>query len=193
MVPRESYIANLSIAEQVQDLPGCVVECGVWKGGMVAGIVSVLGPNRRYLLFDSFEGLPAARNIDGRAAIEWQNNGNGDRHFNNCAVAQHFAEEAMSLAGSTSFEIHKGWFEKTLREGKPSEPIALLRLDADWYDSTMTCLDTLFDLVSPGGLILVDDYYDWDGCSKALHAFLSKRGASERISSFGNVCYLIKN
>jgi O-methyltransferase len=42
--------------------------------GMAAGLVSMLGGKREYFLFDSFEGLPKAREIDGRAALEWQSN-----------------------------------------------------------------------------------------------------------------------
>ena len=98
----------------------------------------------------------------------------------------------MKLAGANCFELVKGWFVDTLPEYRSGEPIALLRLDADWYESTMVCLENLFDRVIPGGLIIIDDYYIWDGCSRALHDFMSKRSALERIQSFNGVCYLIK-
>ena len=61
--------------------------------------------------------------------------------------------------------------------------IAVLRLDGDWYGSTMTCLEHLFDKVLPGGIVLMDDYYAWEGCSKAVHDFLSARSATEQIRS----------
>jgi O-methyltransferase len=192
MIPAASYVDNLRLAEKVRDLDGCVVECGVWRGGMIAGIAAILGSNRDYFLFDSFEGLPPAREIDGKAALDWQNDTASPAYYNNCSASAEFAKQAMTHVATRSFHLHGGWFQDTLLSFKPSEPIALLRLDADWYDSTITCLEHLFEYVAPGGLILVDDYYAWDGCSRALHDFLSRRSATERIRSFGDVCYLLK-
>jgi hypothetical protein len=98
----------------------------------------------------------------------------------------------MQRASTSSFHLVKGWFEQTLPLFQPSTQIALLRLDADWYDSTMICLEHLFDHLAPGALLLLDDYYTWDGCSRALHDFLSRRSATERIRNFNDVCYLNK-
>ena len=58
--------------------------------------------------------------------------------------------------------------------------------------STKTCLTNLFDRVAPGGIIILDDYFTWDGCSRALHDFLSERSAAERLRSLGDICYLQK-
>ena len=73
-------------------------------------------------------------------------------------------------------------------------PVAVLRLDGDWYKSTMQCLDTFWDRVMPGGLVLIDDYYAWEGCTKAVHAFLAKRKAREAIrqSRLGKVAYIVR-
>jgi O-methyltransferase len=192
MIEPRVFAENLALAERVRDVPGCVVECGVWRGGMSAGMGKVLGPGRDYFLFDSFEGLPPAREIDGQAALEWQKAKDAPTYYENCTAGTEYAEKAMRLAGIKSFHLKKGWFEKTLPGFKPPTPIALLRLDGDWYDSTMACLSHLFDFVTPGGLIILDDYYTWDGCSRALHDFLSRRSAPERIQSFGAVCFLEK-
>jgi O-methyltransferase len=57
----------------------------------------------------------------------------------------------------------------------------------------MVCLDHLFEKVVIGGVIIVDDYYSWDGCSKALHDYLSKNKRPERIVQlYEGGCYLIK-
>src|SRR5205823_4617714 len=71
MVPERSFKANLAVAQQVRSISGCVVECGVWRGGMSAGLCHVLGPNREYFLLDSYEGLPPAQEIDGQAALRF--------------------------------------------------------------------------------------------------------------------------
>jgi hypothetical protein len=192
MIPANVYADNLELAVRVDRLAGCIVECGVWRGGMCAGIAALLGPSRRYYLFDSFEGLPDAQEIDGEAALNWQKQRESPYYYDNCSAKEEFAREAMKISGATDFRLVRGWFNDTIRGFVADEPIALLRLDGDWYDSTIVCLEGLFDQVVPGGLIILDDYYAWDGCCRALHDFLSQRSAVERIRSHGEVCYLQK-
>jgi len=192
MVPRGMFIDNLRVLTLAKDIPGCVVECGVWRGGMSAGIASLLGPTRTYYLFDSFEGLPPAQAIDGSKAIQWQQATDSTAYYDNCSAGEQFAHQAMRRAGARDVRLVKGWFSDTVPGFMPPTPIAVLRLDGDWYESTMTCLTGLYDKVTPGGLIILDDYYSWDGCSRATHDFLSRRSAVERIRVQGAVCYLVK-
>jgi O-methyltransferase len=56
----------------------------------------------------------------------------------------------------------------------------------------MICLERLFDYVAVGGLVVLDDYHTWDGCSRAVHDFLSKRKAAERLRHINNVAYIEK-
>jgi O-methyltransferase len=188
MIPPWFYCTNLLIAAAVQSVPGCIVECGVWRGGMSAGLVSVLGKQRNYYLLDSFEGLPPAEEIDGKAAIAWQQDTKSPNYYDNCSADPSFAQEAMEKTGAP-FHLIKGFFNATLPTFE-CESIALLRLDGDWYESTMDCLTHLFDRVAPGGIIILDDYYTWDGCTRALHDFLSLRKATERIECINRVCFL---
>jgi len=190
MVPWGDFAINLELAEEIRCVPGTIVECGVWRGGMSAAIAKVLGPTRSYYLFDSFEGLPQAMEIDGPAALAWQSDKSGAYYHDNCSAPETFAIEAMAMSGAMAPHIVKGWFERTLGNFEDKEGIALLRLDADWYDSTRLCLEMLFDKIVPGGLIIIDDYYVWDGCSRAVHDFLSRRNAMERIRTRGSVCYI---
>ncbi len=60
------------IVDSRRHVKGCVVECGVWRGGMSAGMAEVLGPDREYFLFDRFEGLPPATGPDGVYAKTWR-------------------------------------------------------------------------------------------------------------------------
>lgn len=81
---------------------------------------------------------------------------------------RHRARRAERGDGVGPAEIIQGWFSATVPVwAKQQRPIAVLRLDGDWYDSTILCLEHLWPLVSPGGLVIIDDYYPWDGCSKA--------------------------
>jgi O-methyltransferase len=193
MISHSLYTENLKVARMfAATIPGNIVECGVWRGGMSAGLAGVMGPGRKYYLFDSFEGLPEAKAIDGANAIDWQKNTDGSTYYDNCKAEIGYAETAMRKAGA-DFELIKGWFSETLPHFSMDEKIALLRLDGDWYESTWDCLINLYPRVAANGVIIIDDYYTWDGCSKAVHDYLSSIKSPSRIySSPGGVCYIIK-
>src|SRR4051794_27468933 len=110
MVAWPTYKANLELADSVREVHGCIVECGVWRGGMIAGLAEVLGPEREYFLFDSFQGLPPALPIDGVAAIAWQSDTESPSFHNNCAAPESFAREAMNWSGARKVHISPGWF-----------------------------------------------------------------------------------
>jgi len=193
MIRMLDYADNLELCELFQSVKGDVVECGVWRGGMSAGISEILGKERNYYLFDSFEGLPEVTEQDGLEAKQWQEDKTSDRYFDNCKAEINFAKKAMEIAGCKTSHFEKGWFNDTLPGFDKTSHIAVLRLDGDWYDSTMCCLTYLFPKVVSGGIIIIDDYYTWDGCSKAVHDYLSQQQLLERIERTKNgVCYIRK-
>jgi len=184
MVGKVMFLENLTIAKRTLRKPnlvdGAVVECGTWKGGMAAALMEIGGSQRRYYFFDSFEGLPPAGDMDGEAARRYQSA--KDSKYNNCTAS---IDEFKATITRTDLpiekvKIYKGWFNQTFSDFDPP-PVAVLRLDADWYSSTMTCLTKFWDAVIPGGLIIIDDYGTWEGCTKAVHEFLSMRKATEPI------------
>ncbi len=192
MISKNNYIINLKLADKyIKHLAGDIVECGVWKGGMIAGIAELIGSDRVYYLFDSFEGLPEVKEIDGQSAKLWQKNIEGVNYYNNCTASIKDAEIAMKQTG-TEYKLIKGWFNETLPLFKFSNKIALLRLDGDWYDSTMDCLRNLYPKLVNKGLLLIDDYFAWEGCSRAVHDYLSEKKSTSRIRTYGDVCYIIK-
>ena len=74
--------------------------------------------------------------------------------------------------------IVKGFFEETFPHHHVG-PISVLRLDADWYEATMECLEKFYDSVVPGGTIIIDDYGAWKGCQNATNEFRRKRGITD--------------
>jgi O-methyltransferase len=197
MIHEGKYLNNLELCFEFRAIAGCVIECGVWRGGMSAGMAEVLGANRQYYLFDSFEGLPPAReDLDGAAAVAWQGDTASPTYYNNCLAAEEEAAAAMKLSGATSFSLVKGWFNETLPQFTPPSEIAVLRLDGDWYDSTRVCLENLYPHVASGGIVIVDDYYNWDGCARAVNEFIAGIAAPNavpRLRQFRDrAAYLIK-
>lgn len=190
MVDESVFIDNLELAQLIaaQDrLDGLsVVECGTWRGGMAAGLIEILGFERAYHFFDTFAGLPAARQIDGRAALRWQADTSSPLYFNNCTASQ---DELCSTIRKTEINmnlvtIHKGLFEDTVSVAKTGD-IAMLRLDGDWYESTIVCLRALFPRVAAQGIVIIDDYGMWDGCTRAVHDYLSATKRTEPIQRHG--------
>jgi len=190
MAPFRVFWSNMVVVDRQRHLEGCVIETGVWRGGMSAGMAEVLGSNRHYFLFDSFEGLPPASDRDGETAIKYQLDRDSPTYYNNCSAEIQYAQVAMKLSGANKVEYVKGWFDKTIPKFVPPEPIAVLRLDGDWYDSTMIVLQNLTQYLVPGGLIIIDDYYAWEGCSAAVHDFISNNKINANIHQSFGVCIL---
>jgi O-methyltransferase len=192
MIPEPVFVDNLRLVRDYAPSSGAVVECGVWRGGMSAAVAQLLGPSRDYYLFDSFEGLPPAKAIDGAAAQAWQSDTSSPAYFDNCRAEMEHAQRAMALSGAQRTHIVKGWFSDTLQSFPADQRIAVLRLDGDWYESTMQCLTQLFPRVSAEGLIIFDDYYAWDGCALAVHDYLSRMRLPCRLrQSKHGVCYTV--
>ncbi len=166
-------------------IAGALVECGVWKGGS-AGMMALAHlqeaqghPTRPLHLFDSFEGLPEPGALDGQRAEDYSGNRmNGKMESIGKCVGPiedvkrllfaelHYPEKLV--------HFHQGWFQDTMNENlvEPAR-ISLLRLDGDWYESTMVCLKVLYPRVVSGGIIVMDDYGHWEGCKRATDEFLA--------------------
>jgi len=168
-----------------QRVPGAFVECGVWKGGSsaVMGLaIRHAGQTRDLHLFDSFEGLPEPTERDGLEAKQYSG-GRASGALKSVNQCQAGLEEVRAiLLGGLNFDparthFHVGWFQNTLPDIAPKlGPLALLRLDGDWYESTRLCLEHLYPLLSSGGVVILDDYNGWAGCKQATDEFRNLRG-----------------
>jgi hypothetical protein len=130
------------------------------------------GDKRTTWYFDSFEGMPKPAPEDGKDTAEIE----GDALKASVSDVEELIFTKLKLLKEKN-RIVKGWFQDTI-PGVKNEigPIAILRMDADWYEATKFCLDQLFDQVVPGGYFIFDDYSRWQGCKKAVDEFLEKRG-----------------
>jgi hypothetical protein len=191
MVPDSSLIA---LARQVvvalaHGIPGDFVECGVWRGGssfLMAELLRRAGVrDRKVWLVDSFEGLPAPEPVDGERAATYVAQTDGPYYFDNCrAPLEDVQATARALGLDGYVEYVKGWFDDVLPSwSKGIGPIALLRIDADWYRSVRCVLEHLYDRVADNGFVVLDDYYTFDGCGIALHEFLASRQLAHRVES----------
>ncbi len=164
---------------ELHQIPGDIVECGVWKGGsMMAAALRLqqLGnTSRKIYLFDTFEGMtaPTADDEDNRgrsAAGRMQQESVGGSWF------RQPIDEVRQNLKSTGFDdsrlvFVKGPVEETLPANAPDR-ISILRLDTDWYESTQHELEHLYPRLSVGGSLILDDYGYWKGSRKAVDEYI---------------------
>lgn len=200
MVPEEGLRGLAAAVDRVtaDGVAGCFVECGTWRGGASFLMARRLLRNRIRRctwLFDSFEGLPPPASIDGPAALAWAKDTGSPSYHDNCTASLEEVEASVRRLGlQDHVQVVKGWFEETLPATKARlGPIALLRIDADWYESVTTCLEELVPQVSPGGIVILDDYRTWDGCTRATHDYLSRHGLPYRIDGLGGASFRIRS
>lgn len=159
-------------------IPGAIVECGVWKGGSMIMAACTLKrmdvSDRELYLFDTFEGMsePTEEDVSytGQKAVE-----TNAKIVRQTRVSLEAVQANVYKAGYDKQLTHfvKGKVEDTIPEAAP-EKIALLRLDTDWYESTLHEMVHLWPRLSKGGVIIVDDYGHWQGARKAVDEYLKE-------------------
>jgi predicted O-methyltransferase YrrM len=100
-------------------------------------------------------------------------------------------EDVQRNLGRTGYDpsrLHfiKGKVEETLPGQAPDEPIALLRLDTDWYSSTKHELVHLFPRLVPGGVLILDDYGWWKGSRQAYDEYAKENGVRLLLNRIDN-------
>lgn len=167
-------------------VPGAMVECGVWRGGSMQAVAITLlelgSTDRELHLFDTYEGMPAPteedrRARDGSSAADLLATSTKDsRVWAHADLPDVQAGMAETEYPADKVHFHVGMVEQNVPDLAPPT-IALLRLDTDWYASTLHELRHLYDRLSPGGVLILDDYGDWDGARKATEEWLAETGA----------------
>ncbi|WP_439106715.1 TylF/MycF/NovP-related O-methyltransferase [Congregibacter sp.] len=156
------------------DVPGDFIETGVWRGGATIFMRAFLAAHevadRRVFVADSFCGLPPP---DPRYPED-----ENDEHHKVTFLSVSLEEvksnfKKYDLLDSQTIFL-PGFFEDTLPTA-PIEQLSMLRLDGDMFSSTIQVLDTLYQKVSPGGFIVVDDY-GLEGCKAAVDQFREREG-----------------
>jgi O-methyltransferase len=167
-------------------LPGAIVECGVWQGGsMMAAALTLcrLGAEDRELyLYDTFEGMAEPEDVDrnhegsSAAQVLSEQLPSASSMADWCNAGLDEVRANMESTGYPSDRIHYvvGKVEDTIPATLPG-PIALLRLDTDFYSSTRQELEHLYPLVPSGGIVILDDYGFWQGARQAVDEFLTDK------------------
>lgn len=165
------------------DIPGAIVECGVWRGGsmmIVAKTLLSLGVTSRPLyLFDTFEGMTPPQAVDVnflgmKASEKYERVTLGEPGAGWCYASLEDVRSAMQSTGYDMGHVRfiKGKVEDTVPDKAP-ELISILRLDTDWYESTRHELVHLYPRLADGGILIIDDYGHWAGARQAVDEYVA--------------------
>ncbi|MET0468164.1 MAG: TylF/MycF/NovP-related O-methyltransferase [Aeromicrobium sp.] len=184
-----STLARSVLDIEAAGIPGALVEAGTARGGSAIVMASAKAPTRPMYVYDVFDQIPPPSDRDGADVHEryatitagMARGVGGELYYGYRddlygEVSQSFTR--LGVAPETSnVQLVKGLFQDTI---DLDEPVALAHLDGDWYDSTMTCLERIAPLISPGGRIVLDDYYAWSGCREAVNDYLAEHPGFRR-------------
>jgi O-methyltransferase len=183
----ERLLASIRAIEHISraQIPGDIVECGVWRGGssmaMALALRAHADTSRRFFLYDTFAGMTAATaaDVDDRGQrAEAILAGAAKTEGGAWAIASlEDVRRNMRLSGypDDRFVFVPGPVEQTLTRTAPDR-IAVLRLDTDWYESTKVEMEQLYPRLAVGGVLIIDDYGHWQGARRAVDEFFAARG-----------------
>lgn len=163
------------------EVPGDIVECGVWRGGSMMAVALALlarGDTVRHLyLYDTYEGMTAPTSADlshtgETAAAQLAHTPPGEGVW--CEAGLEDVQANLWSTGYPREQIHfvRGPVEQTIPATLPRQ-VALLRLDTDWYESTRHELQHLYPLLSAQGVLIIDDYGHWQGARRAVDEYFA--------------------
>ncbi|MBI1903436.1 MAG: class I SAM-dependent methyltransferase [Planctomycetia bacterium] len=189
---------NLVRHVERKGIAGDLAECGVWRGGS-AGIMALANlrygaTRRRIHLFDTWGDWPDPTQNDGNRFRDLQ--AGSLRKADNRGALDACRELLERLiAYPTHFlTYHRGLFQETVPPALENiRALAVLRVDCDWYEQVLFCLEHLYPKLSNGGALVLDDYGYCDGARAAIDEFLSRQRVRSFLHHVDYSCrYLIK-
>ncbi len=199
--PERVFALRQSVQYLVQHrIEGDIVECGVWKGGSMMAVAHTLQESgvtdRDLRLFDTFDRMsdPTREDVNfrgesGADVLSQLAEGPGSV-WTSSPLDEVKRNLQMTGYPTEHISFIKGKVEETIPEQAPDR-IALLRLDTDWYESTYHELLHLYPRLSPGGVLIIDDYGYWAGARKAVDKYFAERNLKlllNRIDYTGRIC-----
>ena len=177
-------LATLVLDVERRGLPGAVVEAGTARGGSAIVMAAAKSPERPMWVYDVFGMIPPPTDEDGvdvharyEKIVAGESRGVGAEVYYGYRdnlydeVTDSFARLGVPVA-EHGVVLVQGLFQDTVH---PDGPVALAHLDGDWYESTLTCLERIAPALVPGGRIVLDDYWAWSGCRRAVDEYFADR------------------
>jgi hypothetical protein len=181
------------------DVPGDLIETGVWRGGATIFMRAMLKAygvtDRTVWVADSFEGLPEPDAEKFPIEAETHSGSLMTKVYDHFAVDLEAVKSNFRAYGLLDEQVRflKGWFKNTLPKA-PISSLAIMRLDGDYYESTTDALTNLYDKLSVGGYAIIDDYAEdaWTHCRRAVDDFRRQHYIQEPLIQVDSKCFYWK-
>lgn len=182
------FLAYYELFKMIQDVPGWIVECGIYRGfsffslGKFLEIFCMGDKTRKILGFDSFQGFTSLHPKDGEPDPEVTRHEGGTNPSS-------FEEEFMELLKCANADCFAPWAERMMVvkgdarvtipdycEKHPGLRLSMLHIDIDIYEPVKIALENLYPRVLPGGIVVLDEFahQDWPGESAALEDYFKE-------------------
>lgn len=191
-------LAHYELFKMTKDIPGEIVECGVFKGASFCRFATfreIFGNvfSKKITGFDTFGKFPEANFQDDINALKAQISTDGEY-----SIEKEQLEKVLEYKGiNKNIELIEGDITKTVPQYISSYPelkISLLNLDVDIYEPTVTILENFFPRISKGGVLILDDYSTFPGETKAVDDYFKDKNIKiQKFSFCMTPCYLIKS
>ena len=173
----QKWVTHYELYKKIIDLPGDIVECGVYKGSSLIRFLTYRdmlenSMSRKIIGFDAFGEFPVTENLSKNDLkfIDQFNKSGG------AGIEKNMLDKCLKYKKFINYELIKGDVNLTVADylsENPALKISLLHLDMDVYEPTIFCISKLWERIVPGGIVLIDDYSTVEGATKAIDEFLS--------------------
>ena len=190
-------LAHYELYKMVRDLPGAIVECGVFKGASLIRFATFRNlfeaeHSRKIIGFDMFGKFPETK---------FEKDKKYRQKFVDAAGEESISEKELSqifeLKNIKNYELIKGDINKTVPEyikNNPHLKISLLHIDTDVYEPAVTILREMYDKVVKGGIIAFDDYGTFPGETQAVDEFFKDRKVKIQKFPFSHIpSFIVKS
>jgi len=189
-------IAHYELLKLSSNIPGCIIECGVFKGVSLIRLATFLKllkkPNKKIIAFDTF-GKHTTTNIstDHKRRKKLLSHGKE-------AISEKQLISILKRKGlEKNIQLIKGDITETVPRYlklNPKLKISLLNLDVDFYEPSISILKNFYPKLSKGGILMLYDYEIWDGETMAVNEYFRGKRIKIRKFSFSQTpSYIIKN
>ncbi len=191
-------ISHYELFKMTLDVPGVIVECGVFKGASLARFAmfrDLLSNSsaKKIIGFDIFGKFPPTRYKDDQKFRSRFIKTSGQQ-----GISEKQLRQVLEHKGTDkNVEFIKGNIVQTVPKYVKEHPqlkISFLNMDTDVYEPALTILNHLYPRLSRGGVILIDDYGVFPGETKAVDEFFKdKKVRILKLPYSMTPCYILKD
>ena len=187
-------LTHYELLKLSSNIPGCVIECGVFKGISVirlATFLKLLKSNKKIIAFDAFGKHPTTKISSDhkrrKILLSEGKEGISEKQLTGILKRKGLEKNIKLIKGDITETVPK------YLKSNPKLKISLLNLDVDFYEPSMSILKNFYPRLSKHGILMLDDYGVWDGETMAVKQYFKGKKIKIRKSSYSKTpSYIIK-